>query len=518
MTPVETKQKPQPRFHILSPKRRKIWGGRTFRLNFQNFRFNDSFSIRQFSIVEAALLLMFALLTSRVLGVVRQVTFSAMFNPASDEVNAYIAASKLPDTLYNLIAGGALIHAFVPVFLSFEKEQGEKEAWRLTSLVFNVLLVLLTLILLLSEFFTPQFVTHILAPGFSPHAKEVTVTLTRIMLIQPLILGLGTIASAILNSKRQFLLPALSLAVYNIGMLIGLLATKVEPSIGIYGPTFGTLLAVSLQVSVLLPGLFKQKIQYSFIWNLRHPGLREVFILLLPNALAIGVASFGNIADTQVSSLMNVGPALAALQNAEMLQALPIALIAQAVGQSLLPHISAHVVSGRYIRMQQTIIKIVGVALLLTIPAMLLLALAGQPLIHLLFRHGAFTLQAAHLTYIALLGFIIAIPGTAAGPLLAAGFFAFKDAFTPFLTNTFGLLIRWGMLYAFLAILPFDQRILVVPLAAAVASTLESLLLTLLLWLRLQKHVHTDLAQARLIRRRQYIEQSKKIKAASFRQ
>ena len=145
---------------------------------------------------------MLALLASRVLGVVRQVTFNAMFNPSSAAVNAYIASSRLPDALYDLVAGGALIHAFVPVFLSYEKEHGEYESWQLASLVFNVLLVVLTLVIIVSELLAPVFVTNVLVPGFTktePAAIPITITMTRIMLMQPLILGLGTIASAMLK-------------------------------------------------------------------------------------------------------------------------------------------------------------------------------------------------------------------------------------------------------------------------------------------------------------------------------
>src|SRR5437762_4982839 len=104
-------------------------------------------------------------------------------------------------------------------------------------------------------------------PGYSPAEQALTTSLTRIMLIQPLILGLGTIATAILNSKRQFLLPALSIAIYNVGLIGGLLVTLAFPKIGIYGHTYGVLAAAALQVMVQVPGLVKQGVQYSFILN-----------------------------------------------------------------------------------------------------------------------------------------------------------------------------------------------------------------------------------------------------------
>src|SRR5947209_4601035 len=108
------------------------------------------FSLRRFSILEAVLLLSTGYLASKGLGVVRQTIFNSLFGTGI-EANAYYAASRLPDTLFDLVAGGALTHAFIPVFLSYEKDRGQREGWRLASLVFNILLVTLTALLLVSE-------------------------------------------------------------------------------------------------------------------------------------------------------------------------------------------------------------------------------------------------------------------------------------------------------------------------------------------------------------------------------
>ena len=110
-----------------------------------------------------------------------------------------------------------------------------------------------------------------------------TVSLTRITLIQPLILGLGTVASAVLNSKRQFLLPALAFTVYNLGMIGGLLVARFVPGVGIYGPTYGLVVAAALQFAVLIPGLIKQRAHYFFTWDVRNPDLRQIFLFFLPN-------------------------------------------------------------------------------------------------------------------------------------------------------------------------------------------------------------------------------------------
>src|SRR5258708_4202099 len=180
-----------------------------------------SYFLLGFMISEAAQLCMIAFITSRCLGIVRQVLFNILFG-TGPAANAYYAAAYLPETLFDLVAGGALIHAFLPVFLSHEKAHGEREAWRLTSLVFNVMLLALTLVVLAGEFIAPAFVNLWLVPGYSPAEESLSTVLTRILLLQRFVLGLSPVITAVLNSKRQFLLPALSVAVYNVGLIGGL--------------------------------------------------------------------------------------------------------------------------------------------------------------------------------------------------------------------------------------------------------------------------------------------------------
>ena len=310
----------------------KRWLSNTFRFNIQRFLpGGEALSLRRFSITEAALLLMLAFIASRGLGVARQTLFNLLFGTGS-AANAYYAAARLPETLFDLIAGGALTHAFIPVFLSYEKDHGQREAWRLTSLIFNLMLVALTLLMLLGEFLAPAFVNAWLVPGYAPAEQTFTTNLTRIMLIQPLLLGLGTVITAALNSKRQFLLPAVSVAIYNVGLIAGLGVAYFWRDVGIYGPTYGILAASALQGLVMVPALFKQGARYSFTWQLRHPGLHEVLRLLIPNMLATSLASIAPILDTAFVSFMPDSVSLAALRNAYMLFALPLALVAQAVG------------------------------------------------------------------------------------------------------------------------------------------------------------------------------------------
>src|SRR2546423_9298079 len=191
---------------------------------------------RELTIREATIILMASFFVSALLGAVRQVLFNAQFG-AGGQANAYYAAFRLPDTLFSLIAGGALSSAMVPVLLSAAREEGETAGWRLTNLVLTALLAGLVLVVLLVELVARAFVMHLLAPGSGPATSRLTVTLTRIMLIQPVILAVGSVATAVLNSRSQFVLTALSVASHNVALILGIAASQAHPALEIYGPT-----------------------------------------------------------------------------------------------------------------------------------------------------------------------------------------------------------------------------------------------------------------------------------------
>lgn len=210
---------------------------------------------REFSVAEASFILMASFFLSAALGAVRQVLFNAQFGVGS-EANAYYAAFRLPDTLFSLIAGGALSSAMIPVLLGAVREDGDEAEGRLINLIMTVLLAFFALVVLLGEIFTPAFVNGLLAPGFDADTGRLTVALTRIMLIQPLILAAGSVATAVLNSRNRFLLTALSVVSHNVALITGILLVRLFPTLGIYGPSFGVVGGGALQALILLPGLY----------------------------------------------------------------------------------------------------------------------------------------------------------------------------------------------------------------------------------------------------------------------
>lgn len=441
---------------------------------------------RQFSIAEASFILMVAFFTSAALGAVRQVLFNAQFG-ISTEANAYYAAFRLPDTLFSLVAGGALSSAMIPVLLSTRQTEGEAAGWRLISLVMSALLAFLGLVVVFVFLFTPFLVANLLAPGFDAETSRLTVTLTRIMLIQPLILAVGSVATAVLNSRNQFFPTALSIISHNIALIAGIIASRLIPGLGILGPTLGVLGGAALQVLIQAPGLFGRSSDLSLAFNMADARLREVVRLLIPNGLSVGVNYSGFIVDTSFATRAPQTAGLAALYNAFLLVGLPIALLGQAVGQAAFPRLTANAETGQWAKMRRTQAVSLAAAVGLAVLAMSALILLGRFTIRLLFERGAFDASAGDLTYRVLVAYSIALPAYVATEVITRGLIALRDTRTPLMTNT-GQLI--GRIIVITVLLP-SLGVLAIPVAFALTSTLETLTLGTVLYRKLARRTAT---------------------------
>jgi putative peptidoglycan lipid II flippase len=439
---------------------------------------------RELSIAEATIVLMASFFVSALLGAVRQILFNAQFG-AGMEASAYYAAFRLPDTLFSLIAGGALSSAMIPVLLGAAREEGEEGAWRLISLVLTSLLVVFTLIVVADELFAPWFVSTLLAPGFDAETSRLTASLTRVMLLQPLVLVVGSVATAVLNSRNQFLLTAISVASHNLGLIGGIIAGRLVPSVGIYGPTLGVVAGAILQAVILLPGLIGRGGRYRPLLARHDARLREVVRLLLPNGLSVGVNYAGFIVDTAFASKAPQLAGLPAVQNAWLLVGLPIALLGQAVGQSAFPRLADHAAAQEWRPMRRTLLRSLGAVVALAVPALLGLILLGRPVIHILFERGKFDAAAGALTYDVLVAYAVALPAYVATEVITRGLIALRDTRTPLLTNSCQLAGR----IALLSLLIGQIGIIAVPVALAATAAVETLALGTVLLLKLQRRI-----------------------------
>jgi len=436
---------------------------------------------REYSVGEASFILMASFFLSAALGAVRQVLFNAQFG-VSPEANAYYAAFRLPDTLFSLIAGGALSSAMIPVLLNARQKDGEASGWRLISVVLTSLLSVFALLILAVEIFAPALVTRLLAPGFDAETSDLTVRLTRIMLIQPMILLLGSVATAVLNSRNQFLLTGLSVVSHNISLIASILSLKLFPNLGIFGPTAGVIGGAILQALILSPGLRGGGYSIGILFDLANQRLREVVRLLIPNGLSVGVNYSGFIVDTSFATRAADPAGLAAIYNAFLLVGLPIALLGQAIGQAAFPRLAAQAEAENWSEMRRILLRSLGASIALALPAVGALLLLGRPTIRILFEHGEFTSMAGDLTFRVLVAYAIALPAYVATEVITRGLISLRDTRTPLFTNSGQLILR----IVLISVLLGSMDVVAIPAAFAISATIETLILATVLFLKLR--------------------------------
>ena len=438
--------------------------------------------VRQYSIPEASALFMVAFLISAVLGIVRQALFNAQYGTGM-EASAFIAAFRLPETLVNLIAGGTLSNALIPVLAGVSREDGPDAEWELASLVLVTFLALFTLAILIGMIFAPLFITRLLAPGFDAPTSELTIVLTRIMLLEA-ILGLVTsVIMAVLNSRYQFTLSALSIIVHNTTLITGILLSRGFPQIDIYGAAVGVIGDGILQLLILLPGMRANRFRFTPRWNLADKRLREVIRLMVPNGLSGVVNYAGVIAETSYASLVQEKATLSAIQNALLLIGLPVRLLGTAIGQAAFPRLAGIAAAKEWTRLRRTILVTFGIAIILAMPVIVFFITLGRPLVRLVFERGRFSATDGDLTYTMLAAYSIAIPAYIGTDMMTRGLTALRDTTTPLFTNIGQLVIRIGLI----SLLIVQIGPVGIPIGFTISAYAETITLALVLLFRLRQ-------------------------------
>jgi putative peptidoglycan lipid II flippase len=340
-------------------------------------------------IARAAGVVMAAFLLSNLTGLLRQILVANAFGTSMD-MEAFNAANRVSETLFNLVAGGALGSAFIPTFTGLLARDNRERAWRLASAIANLLLLVLILISVLVAVYAPWIVRYILAPGFAsdPVKEALTIDLLRLMLPSAVIFGLSGLVMGILNSHQVFFLPALAPSMYQIGMIIGVIFFT--PRMGIYGLGWGVVLGASLHLALQLPALLHLKGRYSPSLELESSDVREVARLMGPRLLGVAVVQLNFWINTRLASQFADG-SVTGVVLAFTLMLMPQAAIAQSIAIAAMPTFSEQVALGKLAEMRTSLASTLRGALVLSIPASLGLMLLRRPVIELLYQRGEFT-------------------------------------------------------------------------------------------------------------------------------
>lgn len=409
-----------------------------------SFEEAPSYAGEDIGIAEAATIIALGNVSSRILGLVRETVISHLFG-ATGMVSAFRVASIVPTMVFDLLIGGMISAALVPVFSDYAAPGKRQELWRLASTLFTLVAIVLSLVVIALELAAPV-VAWLLGGGFDISLLSQTTTLMRLIMPAVLFLGLSGATTGLLYANKRFIYPAFGASVFNVGIIAA--AFLLSNRIGIASLSLGVLLGSILQLVIQLPGL--RDFRFSFSLDFSHPGLRRMAALYLPVVLGLIISQVGIAIDRNLASRTGE-QSIAWMQNATTLIQFPLGLVAVAISTAVLPSLSRFTTAADMASFRHTLGMGLRIVLLLIVPATVGLLVLATPIIALLFEHGAFQPYDTVRTAQALRVYLIGLPFAAIDQLLIFAFYARKDTRTPVLVGILGVFIYLGVALALIA-------------------------------------------------------------------
>lgn len=489
-------------------------------------KFTKSNSISSGAIIIAS----FAVL-SKILGLARYSLIASKFGtgPIAD---SYLAAFRIPDFIYGIMVLGALSTAFIPVFLDLHdknkiskdvgpqdlsvesSEEGlasvnidhqkqlssavavnqpkvkllsrfkriinqgkEPPYWELTNTLLNTLLIILLITSGIIWIFAP-FLTAKLVPGFDAERLALTVKLTRIMLLSPIIFAVSNIFGSILQAFRRFTLFAAAPVMYNLGIICGILLGY--PLFGPIGLAYGVILGAILHLLIQMPQVFQMGFCWRPILAWQSAGFKRVFRLILPRALALSANQVNNLVNTFLASGLAAG-SVAVFYNAYDLQSLPISLIAVSLAVASFPVLGELFTKNNIEDFRHVLFRVIKNILLMMIPLTLFMILLRAQIIRLILGYGKYNWEDTVRTLRIFAVLSISLIAQGLIPILARAFYAREDTRTPVLISLVS--IGLNIILAFILVRFYDL------LGLAIAFSIASTANCVLLWLVLNRQI-----------------------------
>src|SRR6266699_2220169 len=463
----------------------------------------DTGMMQKARIGRATLILTGSFIASRILGLLRTSLFAYVFG-ASNTSDAFLQAFLIPDLIFAIIAGGALSSAFIPVFTQYiVGDHDEKTAWHITSSLLNLIVAIMTVLAFLVFIFEP-WIAPLYNPGLSqsnPQELSLIISLSRIMLLQCVIMGGGVIITSVLFAKQNFLRPAIGTVLYNVGLIAGLIPglfitlhrTPASLTFAAYLATVGVVFGAILMVGVQIPSVIKAGMVYTFSFDWRHPAVIQIARQMVPRAFNSAMLYFSIFVDRALILLMaaavglDAGGSITQYYQAFLLISLPLGIFGMAVSTAAFPTLAENVTLGRMDRFRNIIQDTWLTIFFVSLSSSGVLIVFGLPIIQVLLEHGAYNLDSAISTSVPLAFFAIGLIGFSMVEILTRSFYALRDTKTPvtvsivqfiFKISLSILLIqayRWGLKWGLGGL----------ALSTAIAANLEAFVL---LWL-LQEYV-----------------------------
>ncbi len=409
-------------------------------------------------IARAAGTVAFALILSQMAGLLRGILVARAFPQA--ELDAFFAANRVSETLFTLIAAGALGSAFIPTFTGFLAKNDRPAAWKLAAALANLVTLILSLLAVIAAIFAPQIVRYALGIYKDPVIFALTIDLLRIQLISAVLFGLGGLIVGILNAHQVFFIPQLTAAMYQLGQIFGVLV--LARWLGIYGLAWGVVIGAGLYLAIQIPSLLKLTVDdrpltvLSTVHGLRsalgldNPAVRQVIRLMGPRVFGVAIVQLNFWVNNWLAAQMGPGN-ISGLYYGFALMLMAQAAIAQSVAIAAMPTFSAQFALGKVDEMRASLAASIRGVLLMAVPASVGLMILSTPIVAMLYQRGKFDATATQMAAWALLWYAAGMIGHSLMEVLTRAFYALHDTKTPVLIGAGAMSLNVVFSFAFSA-------------------------------------------------------------------
>jgi len=331
----------------------------------------------------AAMLISVAYLASRLLGLLRDRLLVGHFGKGP-LLDAYNAAFRLPELLFALLVSGAFAVAFIPVLSNYLEKKQQEEAWRVTSSLFNILVLATVAGGIVMMVFADQLTT-LLVPGFDAERHRLTTDLTRIMLITPVLFAVSSVLGSVQQAFNRFLIFSLAGVLYNVGIIAGII--WLAPHYSVYGVAWGVVIGVVLQALLQWLGLYGLGFRYRPVISFKLKGVRKTLVLMFPRTIDQGIDQINYVVETIIGSTLAKG-SITAFTLANNLKNVPLVLIAGSITMAVFPQLAARAAKGARTELIEGYVNTARLILFLAIPSAIFAVITRGYLVRLLYGFG----------------------------------------------------------------------------------------------------------------------------------
>ena len=427
------------------------------------------------TLARAGMIVAGAYFVSRILGYVRVVVITNEFG-ASAQLDAYFAAFRVPDTIFQLVAAGAFGSSMVPVLAGIFAKGEDERGWRVVSTVINLMLIVLATLATIVAVFAPQIVP-LITPGFDAVNTELTIRLTRILLMSPVLLALAAVASSSLNVRGRFASAAVAPSLYNISIILG--ALLLGPALGVEGLAVGVVIGSLLHLAIQIRPLIRERFRLTLKIDLSDPAVRQILTLMVPRAIGLGANQIVFMVATMLATGVGVG-AVTSYNVAMTLLQIPLGTISFPMSLVLMPTLSRAAALGSTKEWAQLLVRSMRlIAWIMFFITALGIVLRRQG-VRLLFEPGL-NEQAISLTADTLSFMLLGLTGLSLVIILARAFYSGQDTRTPVFTAFIDLVVAISVGVALVGSMGLSG----IALGLAAGAWAEAIMLGLLLWRRM---------------------------------